>query len=122
MSRIVAVFLTTLALGACSEKVSESHQSYAAAAASGLFERGWLPAYIPQSSFEISTKNDLDANTAEGSFRFKPGDAESFLGHLERVESREPSRGYVLYTQSYWRFWVNAEVGHARFELVGFGG
>jgi hypothetical protein len=47
-------------------------QTYDAAVADHLFDRGWLPSLIPRSSFAITTSNDLDHNASTGESRFRP--------------------------------------------------
>jgi hypothetical protein len=37
-----------------------------------LFERGWLPDIVPDSSREITINNDLDLNLSKGEFFFDP--------------------------------------------------
>ena len=97
------------------ERVRESYDSYEAAASAGLFERGWLPAYIPRSSYAISTRHDLDTNKNQGEFHFDPADLPTFLREVGQVESGKSTEGYVQYARGSFRFWINATTGHAKF-------
>ena len=59
---------------ACSNGASFHYASKAEAQAAGLFQKGWLPAFIPESASNIQIQNNLDLNTASGSFTFAAQD------------------------------------------------
>lgn len=73
-----------------------------------LFERGWLPDILPASAHDIRTTNDVDINTSEGEFWFKPADYQAFESRLRSgIFSDDDStwqfvceehRGYCEYT------------------------
>jgi hypothetical protein len=60
------------------EVVSDHFATLAEARADGLFERGWLPDVLPDSTTHLRTSNDLDLNRSTGRFRIAPADVASF--------------------------------------------
>jgi hypothetical protein len=67
---LVALFL----LGACSDVVHKNYATKAEAVADSLFEKGWLPDFVPDSAIKIQVENDLNLNISFGSFSFEPND------------------------------------------------
>lgn len=67
-------FVASLLLGACGDVVSKSYATKAEAIADNLFNKGWLPDFVPDSATNIQVENDLDLNISSGSFRFLPSD------------------------------------------------
>jgi len=45
-------------------------------------ERGWVPALLPPSAYEIAETHDLDSNKVFGTFRYKEADEASLLAKL----------------------------------------
>jgi hypothetical protein len=122
--------IAALLVCGCSDTVSSRYETRAEAEADKLFQRGWLPSIIPQSSCEITTKNDLDINESEGEFTFSPDHAKEFTNHLRRMEASEVSgtdsvrfmeRGYWPHAyrdeDSWWTFFVNSEKGHCEYRM-----
>jgi hypothetical protein len=56
------------------ENPSSSFRTYEELKASGLMERGWVPAHLPTSATEIEESHDIDTNEGWMSFRYEPGD------------------------------------------------
>ncbi|HIP18778.1 MAG TPA: hypothetical protein EYG78_05515 [Sulfurovum sp.] len=48
-------------------------------------QKGWIPAILPESAYEITETHDLDANTILGSFFYKEVDEAGLMGHLTPV-------------------------------------
>jgi hypothetical protein len=124
-----------LALVGCgNDVVTTKYQTYDEAASDQLFGRGWLPEFIPSSSFNITTSNNLDLNTSKGEFSFSPTEMESFVSKLapysgrvsrhaefqETVKERQVD-GYTPYEftrdNDVWVFFLNREKGHAYYSL-----
>ncbi len=42
-------------------------------------QKGWIPAILPSSAFDIVETHDIDTNTLFGSFSYKEKDEEKFL-------------------------------------------
>lgn len=83
MRRLIAIVL--LSLSACTEQVKESYPSWADAQRAGAVERGWLPAFVPQSAREISDSHDLDSNRQTLFFVARPSDVEAMVKGLPSV-------------------------------------
>jgi hypothetical protein len=62
---------------------SSSYSSYKDAEAGDLFQRGWLPPFIPTTSSAIQEIHDLDTNQRCASFVVPSEDASAFLNSLQ---------------------------------------
>ena len=132
----VAVLITLLFLSACKRGglynvVEEKHSDLAAARAESLFERGWLPDILPESTSSIVCRNDLDINTSEGIFTIDTADTNEFTAKLRECrksaidvdEYHELGKAgfrpqcYVI-GDSYWVFYVNRENGKCVYRLL----
>ncbi|MEZ8714825.1 hypothetical protein AB6D81_02395 [Vibrio splendidus] len=74
-------------MSGCSDVVSDEYSTYAQAKQERLFDRGWLPDILPNSTVTIEVNNDLDANTSEGSFIINEPALSEFIGKLKLTES-----------------------------------
>jgi len=45
-------------------------------------QKGWVPAILPDSAYEITETHDLDANTLFGNFKYKEQDEAGLMQHL----------------------------------------
>ncbi|MFA6241616.1 MAG: hypothetical protein WC655_11830 [Candidatus Hydrogenedentales bacterium] len=125
-----AFFLALLLLAGC-DVVTSEYPTRADAEAESLFARGWLPDFLPASSTDIVTHNDLDINTSWGEFRFEPSELDAFLARLtpggenpsqrsfdplREMLKRRGSEDYRKYSSSdeahSWFFLVNPVEGH----------
>lgn len=126
----IAVLAATGLLLGCDAVVTNRYSSRRAAEADRLFERGWLPEIIPNSSRKIVTRNDLDLNTSEGRFAFEPGDSAAFLAHLQKLTAAEApgaetakfiERGFWPYAYQRdacrWIFFVHSDAGQCEYRL-----
>ncbi len=50
-----------------------------------VIQKGWVPAILPETAYDISETHDLDTNTLFGSFRYKEKDEESLLKNMSTV-------------------------------------
>lgn len=85
--------------------VCSDYKNIIDARADKLFERGWLPDILPNSTTKIETINDLDLNTSSGSFIIPESDIEQFTKQLKFIKSN------VYYYESYgsghgWEFTI----------------
>jgi hypothetical protein len=130
MTRGGTLIVATLVVCGCGDTVTSRYETRADAEADKLIQRGWLPCIIPQSSYDIATKNDLDINASEGEFSFAPDHAREFTTHLRRMDASEVSgtdsvrfmeRGYWPHffrdEDSSWTFFINAEKGHCEYRM-----
>ena len=74
-------------LSGCSDVVSSEYSTYEKAKEARLFDRGWLPDILPESTLSIKVSNDLDSNTSEGSFIINESALYEFIGKLQPTES-----------------------------------
>ena len=74
-------------LSGCSDVVSSEYSTYEKANEERLFDRGWLPDILPESTLNIKVSNDLDSNTSEGSFIINEPALSEFIGNLKPTES-----------------------------------
>jgi hypothetical protein len=126
--------LTFLLLVGCSDVVTSHYKTYSEAAKDQLFGRGWLPDFIPSSSTNITTSNNLDLNRSEGEFSFPPAATNSFVSRLvpysgrdspssdfDKVVNKRKAQDYTLYefteTENRWVFFLNREKGHAYYNM-----
>jgi hypothetical protein len=134
MRAIILTYLLCVFLVGCTDVVTSHYKTYNDAASDQLFSRGWLPQFIPSSSFNITTSNNLDLNTSEGEFSFRPVDAHAFVSKLhlysgrrspyvdyDKVIKRRVRQGYTPYEYTkdslIWVFFLNADKGHAYYDL-----
>jgi len=47
-------------------------------------EKGWIPAILPKSAYEITETHNIDTNELFGSFKYKEKDEASFIKHLTK--------------------------------------
>jgi hypothetical protein len=130
VTRIGFLLIATLFVCGCSDTVTRRYRTRAEAEADILFQRGWLPSIIPQSSFNITTRNDLDISVSEGEFSFSPDHAKVFTDCLRRMDPSEISgtdrarymeRDYWPYAyqdkDSSWTFFIDTEKGHCEYRM-----
>ncbi|MDX6084051.1 hypothetical protein ACLMM6_13790 [Xanthomonas campestris pv. incanae] len=122
-------------LSTCTLDVATNrYATLADARADQLFGRGWLPDVLPESSFNIRTINNLDLNTSDGEFLFRPDDSHHLFQQLHRgapknVRSPEHSdtisakehRGYSVWSlqkdQTTWVFFCRAADGRCIYTM-----
>ncbi|MBU0908872.1 MAG: hypothetical protein KKA54_08115 [Proteobacteria bacterium] len=133
MKNNLLIILLIFLLVGC-DVVTNRYDTYAEAKNDQLFGRGWLPEFIPSSSFKIITSNNLDFNTSEGEFYFRPEDADIFISNLSPYMRRKTpfenydkhikkleSKGYKVYEyledSSVWLFFVKKKTGHVYYDF-----
>ena len=100
------------------------------------FERGWLPAFIPQSATEITLEHNSDVSLTYGTFQFR---AEEFLKFTEAIHSSDDGdrkhgvallreeqllrEGYKIFNYNHGdyccRFLIHPEQGRCEFAAGG---
>lgn len=73
----VVVVVVSLAGFALDDTFESSFKDYEEMAASGIFEVGWLPPYLPKSSVNIQEVHDIDTNEVSAVFSYNPADVSS---------------------------------------------
>jgi len=77
---VVAILsMPVLLLAWChySENPSAYFESYEDAKISGIMDAGWIPAFIPRSSYEIKETHNIDTNIVKMSFKYDPTNKDS---------------------------------------------
>lgn len=125
----LSLSLIFLLLVGCSDVVTSHYKTYSEAAKDQLFGRGWLPDFIPSSSFNITLSNNLDLNRSEGEFSLPPAASASFVSRLvpysghgspssdfEKVVNKHKAQGYTFYEftdrERVWLFFLSEEKDH----------
>lgn len=85
MRRLIAIVL--LSLSACSEQVEEAYPTWAEAQRAGAVERGWIPAFVPQSARQIRDSHDLDSNRQTLFFVARPSDVDAMVDRFSSVSA-----------------------------------
>ena len=102
MRHLSVLALSALIFTACGDVVTSIDSTKAHAEAEGSIARGWLPEILPNSSISIKTQNNLDLNTSEASFTFRPEEWPSFAAHLEELSQVEaPFQSWLGTVQQY---------------------
>lgn len=86
MRPLVLALLTGLGIAACDASfdiVTDDYATLRDARSDRLFERGWLPDILPESTTRIRTVNNLDINTSTGEFSLSSVDSAALFGRLE---------------------------------------
>jgi hypothetical protein len=108
---------TAILLVGCDEAVRLSYSTKAEAEADSPFARGWLPEIIPDSSREITMKNDLDLNLSEGKFAFDSADHDKFVSHLVRIPGHDETQS-KFYEYGEWGFWIDDSQDRCGFRFM----
>ncbi len=61
-------------------------------AASGIFERGWVPSYIPRSATKIRETHNLDINIVRMTFEYERDDISEPRRHCTMKENQEATK------------------------------
>ena len=125
MIRNAIVIASTMLLFGC-DNVTKNYATHSDAKNDHLFERGWLPTIIPESSCQITTINNLDVNTSHGSFTFSTNDFHSFTSKLQSLNDAAfdhdlCDEGYLPYEfkneTSLWVFLIHPKTGHCEYDM-----
>lgn len=100
LMRFFAAIILALLASACDEVVQEHHSDFQAARDAGAIERGWLPAFVPSSAYDIRDEHDLDSAAQTLSFRLPRADVPAMLVGLKRAPDSEgkTTRGVIAAT------------------------
>jgi len=81
---LTAVFGVTYILFE-SEKESNEFSSYEEAVKSGLIDRGWIPAFIPKSAYDIKEKHRVDVPRIHVDLKYGADDIKDFEVACDKV-------------------------------------
>jgi hypothetical protein len=107
------ILLATLALSSC-DVVTKRYATLTDARRDQLFERGWLPDILPDSTRDIRISSDLDTNRSQGEFWFDPADFAAFTGHLR---AKDDSTFEYSGDNSLWVFSCDTSHAHCRYSM-----
>ena len=60
-------------------------------------EKGWVPALLPPSAYEIAETHDLDSNEVYGTFRYKEPDEAALLSTLTDLHDQNGTMAWEGY-------------------------
>jgi hypothetical protein len=80
---VILVACAVVAVLGLTEIKTESYANYAEAEAAGLFDRGWVPAFVPRSAGAIAVTYDIDTNNRCSRVDLNPADAPGLQAALE---------------------------------------
>jgi hypothetical protein len=113
ISRLMTLALLA-PLSACSDAVTESYATWEDARRAGSIERGWLPAFVPSSAYEIRDTHDVDTNAQTLTFKVPATDVDTLVSRLPRVPTDRFNASRVAKRLG----WTPAEARHV--EVYGF--
>jgi len=86
---VFAMVVSLLLFTFLSDEQSNSYTSLEAIKTDNAIERGWIPAIIPASAYDIVETHNLDTNVFYGSFYYKEKDETTFIKHLSPIEEND---------------------------------
>ena len=119
MKKILVILLIVAIAGCMSDVVSTTYSTYEEAKADNLFNRGWLPEFLPKSAKNITLKNNLDLNTSIGEFTIDLKDSKGFIAQLKLLENTKNNYNKYLFSNGThsWTFFINPRNGHVKYTL-----
>jgi hypothetical protein len=99
------ILIIAFLISGCSEVINHNYPTYQDALENQLFERGWLPNILPESTAKIIVNNDLDLNASAGSFVIAKPDFTVFVSQLTLVNGKDSVFEYSS-GRSVWRFTI----------------
>lgn len=88
-TRLISSALLCLHLVGCSEIQETHYRTYAAAVGDRAVVRGWIPAFVPSSAYDIYEVHDQDTNAQRLRFRIPPSDARAMVRNMRSTTLRE---------------------------------
>lgn len=111
--RRVLMLLPFLLLG-CAE-VTDFYKTYQDAKNDRLFERGWLPDILPETTKNIKTMNSLDLDMSHGHFTIPKEDLKKFINQLTPIADNKYI--YERHAKKFrWTFIVSPR-GYVKYSL-----
>ena len=118
--KILLFSLFLLLFVSCSDVITKHYDNYQTAKKDGLFLKGWLPDFIPTSSKNIVTNNNLDLNTSDGEFYFDMKEFSEFTSFLK--DEKKTQNGFIIYSYtnnlSSWKFLITPKSGFVKYSLT----
>lgn len=105
--KVISLLSALVLLAGCSDAVTNQYATYAEAQQDSLFERGWLPDILPESTIDIEVVNNLDNNTSHGGFLIEESGLQAFLQQVKPTDSDNQYR--FVEGDHVWTFIVNTD-------------
>ncbi|PML53537.1 hypothetical protein [Vibrio lentus] len=105
--KVISLLSALVLLAGCSDAVTNQYATYAEAQQDSLFERGWLPDILPESTIDIEVVNNLDNNTSHGGFLIEESGLQVFLQQVKPTDSDNQYR--FVEGDHVWTFTVNTD-------------
>jgi hypothetical protein len=83
------ILLLFLLLFSCGEIKDSFYKTLDDAKRSGAVERGWLPPILPDSSYEIYERHNIDTNAVLARFKVNKSDMNKLMSQLEKIQPGE---------------------------------
>jgi hypothetical protein len=120
MNKTILILICLFSLTCChSDVVTKKYETYQEAVADDIFQKGWLPVNIPESSRNFVLNNNLDLNASFGEFTIDLKKTKDFIVQLIAIDKGE--NDYEQYKYSYqnlvWVFKINTKNGHVKYTL-----
>ena len=74
----IFISIGTVAFFSCSERETNNFKNYQSVVESGLIAKGWIPSFIPKSSYNIKEHHAVDIPNIYIELYFKPEDISYF--------------------------------------------
>ena len=84
-SKIALLFLIVQALSGCVDK-SDSYDTIDDARNNHVFEKGWLPDLLPNSTYDLKLVTAVDVSAGRGKFSFDPKEYRDFSAKLSEYD------------------------------------
>ncbi len=86
----VVLLLAAILTGCFSETPQVGYRNLEAAIRDGAVSRGWIPMWLPLSSYDIREKHDLDTNAQILLFKVQSWDNDVLSDHCQPVDAAQP--------------------------------
>ena len=87
--KIIGIFLLVIISFGCSEKNESYYINIDAARREGALARGWIPNILPESSYDIYERHNLDTNRVWVRFKYDKNDIKSLINQIMEIFTSE---------------------------------
>lgn len=115
------VFLTCVLTGCHDTRSEYSYPTLTSAEKDGAIDRGWLPDFLPRSSYTIRVVGDLSPARVWCAFEFRPSDLDRLLRIAKKVDVLDPSVSHVPDPdEQWWPIVLKGNLDVGKIEKAGF--
>jgi len=87
--KIIGIFLLVIISFGCSETNESYYINIDAARREGALARGWIPNILPESSYDIYERHNLDTNRVWVRFKYDKNDIKSLINQIREIFTSE---------------------------------